>query len=166
MQAVPVTAKIKACVKLSRYLNRRNPSATGGRQSAGLDSVFNTLVFFSFHVPGLEMKLLVFKWNGRFQGPGWSLHHHDPGRSGSRGDQSGETRWVSSSCHWSMLQTKSEFSPTYEFLCVFCRAGAGDDTRAWGPPFVGTESAYFLSVNRNKKVIRLISIDGLISLIL
>ncbi|HET7578319.1 MAG TPA: CoA transferase [Bacillales bacterium] len=27
----------------------------------------------------------------------------------------------------------------------------GDDTREWGPPFVGEESAYFLSVNRNKK---------------
>lgn len=33
------------------------------------------------------------------------------------------------------------------------RPGAGDDTRAWGPPFVGDESAYFLSVNRNKKSI-------------
>ncbi|XP_029935065.1 succinyl-CoA:glutarate CoA-transferase [Myripristis murdjan] len=33
------------------------------------------------------------------------------------------------------------------------RPGAGDDTRAWGPPFVGKESAYFLSVNRNKKSI-------------
>ncbi|XP_047424567.1 succinate--hydroxymethylglutarate CoA-transferase [Mugil cephalus] len=31
------------------------------------------------------------------------------------------------------------------------RPGAGDDTRAWAPPFVGSESAYFLSVNRNKK---------------
>jgi formyl-CoA transferase/CoA:oxalate CoA-transferase len=29
--------------------------------------------------------------------------------------------------------------------------GKGDDTRAWGPPFIGGESAYFLSVNRNKK---------------
>lgn len=27
----------------------------------------------------------------------------------------------------------------------------GDDTRAWGPPFVGGESAYFLSVNRGKR---------------
>lgn len=27
----------------------------------------------------------------------------------------------------------------------------GDDTRTWGPPFIETESAYFLSVNRNKK---------------
>lgn len=27
----------------------------------------------------------------------------------------------------------------------------GDDTRAWGPPFIEGESAYFLSVNRNKK---------------
>ena len=31
------------------------------------------------------------------------------------------------------------------------RAGGGDDTRGWGPPFdAGGESAYFLSVNRNK----------------
>jgi crotonobetainyl-CoA:carnitine CoA-transferase CaiB-like acyl-CoA transferase len=28
---------------------------------------------------------------------------------------------------------------------------AGDDTRHWGPPFLETESAYFLSVNRNKE---------------
>ena len=27
----------------------------------------------------------------------------------------------------------------------------GDDTRHWGPPFAGGESAYFLSVNRNKR---------------
>lgn len=27
----------------------------------------------------------------------------------------------------------------------------GDDTRQWGPPFIKGESAYFLSVNRNKK---------------
>jgi crotonobetainyl-CoA:carnitine CoA-transferase CaiB-like acyl-CoA transferase len=31
----------------------------------------------------------------------------------------------------------------------------GDDTRAWGPPFVGGESAYFLSVNRNKESLAL-----------
>lgn len=31
------------------------------------------------------------------------------------------------------------------------RPGTGDETRAWGPPFVGGESAYFLCVNRNKK---------------
>lgn len=31
------------------------------------------------------------------------------------------------------------------------RPGTGDETRAWGPPFVEGESAYFLSVNRNKK---------------
>ncbi|XP_075414291.1 succinyl-CoA:glutarate CoA-transferase isoform X2 [Tenrec ecaudatus] len=33
------------------------------------------------------------------------------------------------------------------------RPGVGDDTRTWGPPFVGSESTYFLSVNRNKKSI-------------
>ncbi len=27
----------------------------------------------------------------------------------------------------------------------------GDDTRGWGPPFMGEESAYFLSVNRGKE---------------
>jgi formyl-CoA transferase/CoA:oxalate CoA-transferase len=27
----------------------------------------------------------------------------------------------------------------------------GDDTRHWGPPFIGQESAYFLSINRNKE---------------
>jgi crotonobetainyl-CoA:carnitine CoA-transferase CaiB-like acyl-CoA transferase len=31
--------------------------------------------------------------------------------------------------------------------------GVGDDTRGWGPPFAGGESAYFLCVNRNKKSI-------------
>ena len=31
------------------------------------------------------------------------------------------------------------------------RPGSGDETRAWGPPFAGTLSAYFLSCNRNKK---------------
>jgi formyl-CoA transferase len=29
--------------------------------------------------------------------------------------------------------------------------GSGDGTRQWGPPWVGEESAYFLSTNRNKK---------------
>src|SRR6476661_1119310 len=31
----------------------------------------------------------------------------------------------------------------------------GDETRAWGPPFVGGESAYFLSVNRGKRSVAL-----------
>jgi crotonobetainyl-CoA:carnitine CoA-transferase CaiB-like acyl-CoA transferase len=33
--------------------------------------------------------------------------------------------------------------------------GTGDDTRIWGPPFVGSESAYFLGLNRNKRSITL-----------
>jgi succinate--hydroxymethylglutarate CoA-transferase len=31
----------------------------------------------------------------------------------------------------------------------------GDDTRRWGPPFVGAEAAYFLGVNRNKRSLTL-----------
>jgi succinate--hydroxymethylglutarate CoA-transferase len=33
--------------------------------------------------------------------------------------------------------------------------GSGDDTRGWGPPFLGGESAYFLGANRNKRGITL-----------
>ena len=33
------------------------------------------------------------------------------------------------------------------------RPGAGDETRGWGPPFVGDLSAYYLSCNRNKKAL-------------
>ena len=29
--------------------------------------------------------------------------------------------------------------------------GKGDDTRSWAPPLIGDESAYFLSINRNKR---------------
>lgn len=31
------------------------------------------------------------------------------------------------------------------------RPDGGDDTRAWGPPYVGGESTYYLGVNRNKR---------------
>jgi formyl-CoA transferase len=33
--------------------------------------------------------------------------------------------------------------------------GTGDGSRQWGPPWVGTESAYYLSINRNKKSVTL-----------
>lgn len=33
--------------------------------------------------------------------------------------------------------------------------GGGDDTRGWGPPFVNGESAYFMSINRNKQSVTL-----------
>jgi crotonobetainyl-CoA:carnitine CoA-transferase CaiB-like acyl-CoA transferase len=33
------------------------------------------------------------------------------------------------------------------------RPERGDDTRQWGPPFVGEDAAYFLSLNRNKRSI-------------
>jgi formyl-CoA transferase len=33
--------------------------------------------------------------------------------------------------------------------------GTGDDTRGWGPPFAGGESAYYLCINRNKQSLTL-----------
>ncbi len=33
------------------------------------------------------------------------------------------------------------------------RPGTGDETRNWGPPWAGDQSAYYLSINRNKKSI-------------
>jgi len=33
--------------------------------------------------------------------------------------------------------------------------GTGDDTRSWGPPFTGGESAYFVGLNRNKRSVTL-----------
>jgi crotonobetainyl-CoA:carnitine CoA-transferase CaiB-like acyl-CoA transferase len=35
------------------------------------------------------------------------------------------------------------------------RPGSGDDTRSWGPPFLGSLSAYYLSCNRNKRAVTL-----------
>jgi crotonobetainyl-CoA:carnitine CoA-transferase CaiB-like acyl-CoA transferase len=33
--------------------------------------------------------------------------------------------------------------------------GRGDDARHWGPPFIGDDAAYFVSVNRNKRSVAL-----------
>ena len=35
------------------------------------------------------------------------------------------------------------------------RPGEGDETRTWAPPYVGGESAYFLSINRGKRSVAL-----------
>ena len=35
------------------------------------------------------------------------------------------------------------------------RNSGGDQSRSWGPPFLGTESAYFLATNRNKRSLTL-----------
>src|SRR5437763_6377739 len=40
------------------------------------------------------------------------------------------------------------------------RPGAGDETRSWGPPYVGGESAYYLSINRSKRSCALDLKDG------
>lgn len=40
------------------------------------------------------------------------------------------------------------------------RPGTGDETRGWGPPFAGGESAYYMSANRGKRSITLDLIRG------
>ncbi|MEO3825765.1 CoA transferase [Actinomadura sp. B10D3] len=46
------------------------------------------------------------------------------------------------------------------------RPGTGDDARSWGPPFVGADSAWFASANRNKRsvVVNLRVPEGLATL--
>jgi crotonobetainyl-CoA:carnitine CoA-transferase CaiB-like acyl-CoA transferase len=40
------------------------------------------------------------------------------------------------------------------------RPGVGDETRTWGPPFVGGEATYYLALNRGKRSIALDLADG------
>src|SRR6516165_10274551 len=35
------------------------------------------------------------------------------------------------------------------------RPGTGDDARAWGPPFIGDQSLWYVSINRNKRSVAL-----------
>jgi crotonobetainyl-CoA:carnitine CoA-transferase CaiB-like acyl-CoA transferase len=35
------------------------------------------------------------------------------------------------------------------------RPGSGDETRRWGPPFHGTDAAYFFAINRNRRSVAL-----------
>ena len=49
------------------------------------------------------------------------------------------------------LQNMEAKGPVVHYHIMFS-VGSGDDTRAWGPPFMKSESVYFMSVNRNKKV--------------
>ena len=35
------------------------------------------------------------------------------------------------------------------------RPDVGDDTRSWGPPWLGSQATYFTSVNRNKRSVTL-----------
>ncbi len=42
-----------------------------------------------------------------------------------------------------------------DILVVDLPPGTGDETRMWGPPFTGGESAYYISLNKNKRSLTL-----------
>jgi crotonobetainyl-CoA:carnitine CoA-transferase CaiB-like acyl-CoA transferase len=46
------------------------------------------------------------------------------------------------------------------------RPGAGDETRSWGPPFVGDEASYYLAVNRGKRSVALDLADPRVATVL
>ncbi len=49
------------------------------------------------------------------------------------------------------VDDEEEFDTFGRFIIWF--EGQGDDTRTWGPPYIEDQSAYFLSINRNKQSI-------------
>ena len=91
------------------------------------------------------------------QGTCWTFLYYAARRFGSRGDQNRKTRsedvvhpiFLSHSFASSYPLPPSPPPPPPPLPLP---SGVGDDARKWGPPFMGDESVYFFSVNRNKKV--------------
>jgi formyl-CoA transferase len=54
----------------------------------------------------------------------------------------------------------ASFLPLASFLNVDVSRNDADDTRSWGPPFRGGESAYFIGVNRNKRSVTLGTVES------
>ena len=55
-----------------------------------------------------------------------------------------------------LLKSKNQVNEQWSLLdgeVKWWFVGQGDDTRTWGPPYVEDQSAYFMSVNRNKQSI-------------
>jgi hypothetical protein len=56
---------------------------------------------------------------------------------------------------WSKSKSQVDTQVLLEWYSFYTTKwqGHGDDTRTWGPPYVEDQSAYFLSINRNKQSI-------------